>query len=448
MIAPARRAAYEVLRLTESGRTTLPGAIARIRPQLTDERDRALATEIVTGTLRWRGRLDFIIAALTRRPLKKLDDEVLDILRLGAYQLLHLDKVPSRAVVNDSVELTRRAGKKSAAGLVNATLRSLTRDPQAVLLPSREAPIDYLTITLSHPRWLAERWLNRYGFAATAEWMTFNNRTPALTIRANTLRVTPDDLVRELEQHGVRVRQTRYAAHGLVVEKGNPLRTPLADEGVFQVQDEASQLVPEYAAVRPAERVLDACAAPGGKTIALSAAAGDQGLVVAGDIRNSRMELMRATLTRAGLGDVPLVQHDLRTGAPFEAVFDCVLVDAPCSGLGTIRRDPEIRWRRHEEDLAVFAATQREIVTHAAQAVRPGGRLIYATCSSEPEENEQIADWFLDKHPHFRHTHPRDAIAEVPDSLNAVIDDRGRLRTLPHVHGLEAFFAATFSRAG
>jgi 16S rRNA (cytosine967-C5)-methyltransferase len=449
--APARVAALRVYEAVEHGSATLPDALAAVQATLTDARDRALAAEIVSGTFRWRAALDHAIAAHASRGLDTLDPAILGILRLSAYQLLFLDRVPAHAVVFDAVALARTAKKQSAGGFVNAVLRKIAAvKDRASLWPPRSAP-DYLTITLSHPRWLAERWVERHGFEAADAWARFNNAPAPLTLRANTLRITRDDLQQQLAALGVVTEMTTFATDGLIVREGNPLQTPLAAQGLFTTQDEASQLVASIAqAALPAShalRVLDACASPGGKTVALAAAVGASGVVVATDRRRRRIRLLAETVGAAGLtARVRIAQLDLTAPLPFPAVFDLVLVDAPCSGLGTIRREPEIRWRRTAEDLARFADQQHRMLAHAAAGVRPGGRLVYATCSSEPEENEAVAAAFLADHPEFRAVSARDLA--LPPALAPAINDAGHLRTYPFAHGLEAFFAAVFQRGG
>ena len=452
-MTPARTAAYRVLRAVLGG-DDLPHALARVRDTLPDDRDRALVTEISTGTLRWLGALDRVIEEVAARPTEQLDEEVLTVLRLGAYQLLYLDRVPAAAAVHESVNLVRRVGKASASGLVNAVLRSIASVADDPPLPpepgpsaTREARLAYLSVTCSHPRWLVGRWLDRLGFHRTQEWVRFNNFPPALTLRANRLRTTTAALARQLAEHDVRTEPTRFASDGLRVLAGNPLRSPLSGQGLFLVQDEASQLVAELTGVRPGERVLDACAAPGGKTTALAAAVGPTGSLVASDLRPARVQLLRRTLEQTGAAGVRIVQLDLRR-PPFHPVFDCVLVDAPCSGLGIVRRDPEIRWRRQPVDLARFATEQLTMVAHASRVVRPGGRLVYATCSSEPEENEDVVDAFLADHPDFEPVHPDQLRQPLSQGLRDTIDHHGRLSTTPDAHGLEAFFAAVLRRRG
>jgi 16S rRNA (cytosine967-C5)-methyltransferase len=477
MIGPARVAAYEILCAVSAGNADLPSAIAFARGGLHDERDRALAAEIASGVQRWRAALDHVIVAFSKRPISRMDSEIVEILRLSAYQLLHLTRVPASAVVDDAVNLVRRSGKTSATGFVNAVLREISRkrsalplpprpvdrggDPERVALdPSAErvaqqrsgeavavgraAALDYFSITLSHPRWLAARWLDRLGFEAAETWMQFNNAPASLTLRANRLRTTREGLSATLEAEDIHVHPSPFAPDGLVVDEGYPLRHAAVEAGLFFVQDEASQLVPLLAGDRPPLRVLDACASPGGKTTAIAAAMEGRGLLVATDVRDRRIDLLRKTVAASGATNVHIVQADLRNPLPFTTPFDCVLVDAPCSGLGTLRRDPDIRWRRREDDLPALAAAELMMLQRAAEMVAARGRLIYATCSSEPEENEGIVDAFLAGASGFDAVHASEATMRLD---GAVIDARGHLRTQPHVHGLEAFFGAVFERS-
>jgi 16S rRNA (cytosine967-C5)-methyltransferase len=450
MIAPARVAAYQILKAVSAGTSDLPTAIASTRASLTDDRDRALAAEIAAGVQRHRAALDHLIAIFAKRPLDRLDPEVVEILRLSIYQVLHLTRVPTSAVVDDGVDLARRAGKRSAAGFVNAVLRSISRTRQALPLPprpedaaDRAAALAYLSITLSHPEWLAARWLDRFGLDVAEAWMRFDNEPAQLTLRANRFRMTPENLSNRLAASDIIVRRGRYAPDALIVEEGHPLRGTGLDQGWFVVQDEASQLVAQLASPETPARVLDSCASPGGKSTAIAAAMDGRGLVVACDLRRRRIDLLRRTIGATGASNIRVVQADLLKPLPFSPIFDLVVVDAPCSGLGTLRRDPDIRWRRREDDLTVLAAAEITMLQHAAEAVAPGGRLIYATCSSEPEENEGVVDAFLSSTDHFAPLDARAAASGLPD---AVVDGRGHLRTEPHRHGLEAFFGAAFQR--
>jgi 16S rRNA (cytosine967-C5)-methyltransferase len=445
MIAPARVAAFRTLHAVASSDAQPATLLAREYRELADPRDRALANEIVAGTLRFQRALDAAIAHAAGRPLTALDLDVLVILRLSLYQLLHLDRVPAAAAVDDAVSLARSAGRGHATGFVNGVLRTLSRTRDQLGLPARPGPgasrreaIDYLGITQSHPDWLVARWLDRYGLEHAAAWTAFNNTTPALTLRVNRLVISREALQQALLDDDVETTPTRYAPDGLVVQSG---RLPHA-HGRFTIQDEASQLVPLLVEAHPGDTVLDLCASPGGKATALAAEMDGRGLVVACDARARRMRLLADTVRESRAANIRLVQVGSRDDVPFRPVFARVLVDAPCSGLGTVRRDPDIRWRRTEQDLAGLAERQLVLLDRAARAVAPGGRLVYATCSSEPEENEEVVDAFLASHSEFR-------LVPVPSGspLAQVADERGLLRTLPFAHGLEAFFAAALVRS-
>lgn len=450
MTSPARTAAFRALTAIASGHRDLPTALVESRRHLQDDRDKSLAAAIVHGTLRWQRACDHLVAHVSTRPLATLDDEVLVILRLSLYQILHLDRVPAAAVVDDAVNLARAAGKKSASGFVNAVLRSTLRQRGKLPFPHRPddpadrgAALQYLGVTCSHPDWLVARWLDRAGFDQAEKWVQFNNDPAPLTLSVNRLQATRDQVQSTLNAEEIESEQTRFAPHGLRVVSGNPLQHPRHD--LFLVQDEASQLVPLAVDAQPGERTLDLCAAPGGKTVMMSADMHDTGVLVACDIRARRVALLRETIRQAGSRHAHPVQVPSEGALPFGLPFDRVLVDAPCSGLGTVRRDPDIKWRRSESDLAGLAARQLTLLTRAASAVAPGGRLVYATCSSEPEENEEVVDRFLSADSAFRLIDLR-RVGRA--ELHPVLDDRGMLRTLPFVHGLEAFFAAVMQCTG
>ena len=299
MIAPARVATYEILCAISAGTADLPTALASARGGLSDERDRALTAEIASGVQRHRAALDHLIVEFSSRAIDRLDPEVVEILRLSAYQLLHLTRIPAAAVVDDAVDLTRRVGKRSASGFVNAVLRTISRRRASLPLPPRpsdstdsRATLDYLSVTLSHPRWLADRWYRRLGFDAAEAWMRFNNAPGSVTLRANRLQLTRETLAERLAQDDILVHPTAYAPDGVVVDEGHPLRGSGQERGWFVVQDEASQLVTLLAGDRPSARVLDTCASPGGKTTAIAGLMNGRGLLVACDVRDRRVDLL------------------------------------------------------------------------------------------------------------------------------------------------------------
>ena len=449
MIAPARTAAFRALVAIQSGHRDLPSALAEGRERLSDERDRSLAAAIVHGTLRWQRACDHVIEHFSKRPLGTLDAAVLIIVRLSLYQILHLDRVPASAVVDDAVNLARAAGKRSATGFVNAVLRSSLRERKKLPFPprphdpsDRQAALQYLGITWSHPDWLVTRWLDRFGFDETERWVSFNNESAPLTLCVNRLRISREELRTTLDKSDIKTEDTQFAPGGLRVIAGNPLREP--GRGLFFVQDEASQLVPLAVDARPGNRTLDLCAAPGGKTVIMIGDMYDTGVLVACDVRTRRITLLRETIRQAGSRHAHVVHVATNGSLPFAVTFDRVLVDAPCSGLGTVRRDPDVKWRRQESELAGLAERQIALLIRAAAVVRPGGRLVYATCSSEPEENEMVVDAFLAGQPAFRLL---DLRQNGRRELAPVLDARGMLRTLPFAHGLEGFFAAAMEKA-
>jgi 16S rRNA (cytosine967-C5)-methyltransferase len=428
MIAPARRAAVDALELIDRGDLDLGAAVARQRALLEDERDRALLLELVAGTLRMRNAIDYQLSQRVSRRLESLDAAVLRILRLSAFQLLYQSRLPAAAVVNDAVHLTRRAGKSSAAALTNAVLRALTRNRHRLTWPQREPLAEHLSIVQSHPRWLVERWLERYGSERTEAWLEFNNRPAPVCLAINRHLTTRDALAQELAAAGVTTKPTVRAPHGLEVLDGRALQSEAFHEGRFVVQDEASQLITTLVQPARGARVLDLCASPGGKTLALSADAGTTGIVVACDVRRHRVGLLSRTLNRCRVPNAIATQVPEQGTLPFrDAAFDLVLIDAPCSGLGTVRRDPDIRWRRRQEDLARLAVAQRSLLDRAAGLVKNGGALVYATCSSEPEENDEVVSGFL------------------AERVDFTLERRHQ--TLPFADGLEAFFAAVLRRA-
>lgn len=450
MIALARRAAFAALLEIARGRAGLDDALDRGRAALRDARDVALLREIVTGTVRWQSRLDWSLAPLVRVPLERLDLEVLVGLRMAAYQLSHLDRIPASAVVDDAVALVRAAKKSSAAGLTNAVLRRFANGdraaaPVAAPLAPREEAVAALAVSAAHPAWLVERWLSREGRDGVEAWLAFNNQPPPLVVRVNPLAgVARDRVAQRLAADGIATEPCRAAPLGLVVQSAAVVSHAVLAEGVCSIQDEGSQLAALVAPVDAGSRVLDVCAAPGGKTLAYAWAAGPHGCVVAGDVRWRRLEVLRATLGRGHADRVGVVALDESSALPFRPVFDVVVVDAPCSGLGTLRRDPDIKWRRTAADLLTFQARQLDLLARAAAVVAPGGTLVYTTCSTEPEENIDVVTRLLVECPDFA-LRPAD---DGPSGqvLAPFVDADGCLRTHPVRHGLEGYFGAVLAR--
>jgi 16S rRNA (cytosine967-C5)-methyltransferase len=399
--------------------------------------DLALATRLVYGTLAWQGRLDHHLRTLVRTPLDRLDPPVRAALRLGLYQLLFLDRIPDYAAVDASVRLVRDLGR-GAAGLVNAVLRrAAARTPDLPQPEAADDPLERLAVEWSHPRWLVERWASAFGMAEVPHLLAANNVPGPTAVRANRLRTTRESLLAELGATGVDAVAGRWADDAVVVEGAAArLRTlPAWREGRLAFQGEASQLVTALLGLR-AGRLLDVCAAPGGKACHAAAILAGAGRVVAADRRLAGARRIRAEAARLG-ATVAVAVGDARQPS-FAGAFDAVLVDAPCSGLGTLRRHPELRWRRRPEDIARLAAVQREMLAGVAPLVRPGGVLVYAVCTLAREENEDVVAAFRATHPGFVVEHAAHA-ARLPAEL---VTTDGFLQTVPHRHGLDGFFAA------
>lgn len=419
-------------------RRTLAAEVEHARRDLGDERDRGLLLELTTGVCRWRAALDAVIEQCSTRPLTAIDADTLATLRLALYQLRHLDRVPDHAVVHGAVDAAKQLAGDRAGGFVNGVLRGYLRTHASLTLPSTPGPestrrqqLAYLSITCSHPKWLMARWLDRYGFEHTDAWCRFNNTAPDVTVRAHDPAV---DVVTWLADLGVAATRSPVAPDMARLAPGVLGGLPPDVRAGLAIQDEGSALVAHTVGAQAGERVLDVCAAPGGKSLVLWNDMGRDGLLVSADVRPARLHLLRQTL-RAGDAPPRVVGLDGRAPLPFGAVFDRVLVDAPCSGLGTLRRDPDIKWAVTLDDLPAFARTQLDILRQAAETVRPGGTLVYATCSSEPEENEQVVDAFLAGDPRFARA-----------DWTGIGADAGVLRTVPFRDGLDAFFAARLVR--
>jgi 16S rRNA (cytosine967-C5)-methyltransferase len=405
-------------------------------------RDRAFTTELVYGTLRWRGRLDFLLGHVTERPLATLDPGVRTLLRLGAYQILFCDSVPDAPAVDQTVRSAHVLGAGRAAGFVNAVLRRLVQRAPEIPLPALATdPLGHLEHALGLPRWIAERWLARYGPDEAAALAAASNDVPPLTVRANLERIERAALLDTLRPRFPDSRACLYSTRGIVLgHGGQPGADPAFVAGLFTVQDEASQLVVDLLDPQPGERILDACAAPGTKTSAIAERVGSAGLVVATDRSERRLGLIGRDARRLGLENVTaLVRDATKPLADLPGVpFDRVLVDAPCSGLGTLRRNADARWRITPETPEALRVTQAALLAAVAGVLRPGGTLVYSTCTLLEEENEAVVADFLSREPGFAAT-PNERIAP---SLTSLLDPEGHLRTLPHRHGTDGFFAA------
>ena len=438
----AREVAARVLERVETDASFADSALdAELTSRRPEPRDAALATELVYGALRWQGYLDWILAPHSRRRLSSLDPRVRVLLRMTAYQIAFLERVPAFAAVNDAVTLAPRSPGVSA--FVNAVLRSFARRGAREREPAPPRnPIDALAARCSFPTWIVERWVVRYGPDEAESLMRALNERPPLTLRANRLRITRDELGRRLaDEDGLESRPTPLAPEGLVVGPGGaPGEWRAFADGGFAVQDEASMLIARLLAPEPGATVADVCAAPGTKTTHLAELMDNRGRILAFDREPTRLARVGEAAARLGISIIDAREGPVESLAKdFPAACDGVLVDAPCSNLGVLRRNPEVKWRRQPSDIALASQRQREILGSAAAMVRPGGRLVYATCSLEPEENDDVARAFLAAKPEFR--------LDPPDDFPLPLDAGGWLRCLPHRHGTDGFSAVRFRRS-
>lgn len=432
LVTDARIAAAETLADLRSG-LLLDAAFDRRAAEL-DARDRRWTQELVWGMLRKRGWIDHLLAPRVRGGLARLDADLADLLRLGAHQLFHMGSVPAYAAIAQTVELAKQRHGLGASKLVNAVLRRLDRERDALDAEVPADPVEALAVEHSHPRWLVARWVARWGADETRALLEANNQEAPLIVRP--WGVVREQLEAMLEGSGVGVSDAPLVDDSITLAPG----TVLTALGAFQqghcfVQDPAATLVTRYAAVPAAAEVADLCAAPGGKSVELSRSAKH---VTAADSNEARIGRIIDTIGRLDLENVDAVVADARDGTLGQ--FDAVLVDAPCTGTGTFRRHPDARWRLRTSDLAVMAATQRAILRGAAKNVKPGGLLVYSTCSLEPEENDAQVESFLADHPGWRLEPP--PAGTVPDTVL----DAGRLRVLPQRHGADGSFAARLRR--
>jgi 16S rRNA (cytosine967-C5)-methyltransferase len=453
-VSPARRAAFVTLRRVENDAAYASNILAADRGHNLSREDRALEYELVLGVLRWQGQLDYLIAHYARRPLAKLDAAVVIALRLGLYQIRFLTRVPAHAAINEAVNLVREERLASAAPFVNAVLRGAAREAERKindLTQSIPDPLERSSIEVSFPRWLLARWATRFGTAtgpddANALALAFN-ATPRPAFRFNPRRAAPEETRVWLATQQIDIRDSELAPGAVVIEKGHlaPDSEPVR-KGWLYFQDEASQLVAHLAVDRQHHETsrpsfLDLCAAPGSKTTLAASLLPDNALLVASDLHLHRLRTMKVLAARLGIEHLRLVQLDASQGLPFNLSrgFDCVLLDAPCSGLGTLARHPEIKWRMTEDKLRELAATQRRLISQAAEAVRPGGLLVYAVCSTEPEEGEEVIARLRDDRREFRDM-TRERLVELGLDPAPLLTSTHGARTFTDRHGAESFF--------
>jgi 16S rRNA (cytosine967-C5)-methyltransferase len=442
-VSPARTAAFDILLRVEKESAYASELLHSEKLDQLSRADRGLATELVMGTLRWRSRLDDVVVAAASRPLRKLDSEVLIALRLATYQMRFLTRIPAQAAINDSVELVKRARKRSAAPFANAVLRKIAVTgielaPIAIV----GDPVRFLALEFAHPEWLVKRWVDAFGLERATAICQYDQRIPATAIRLDM-----PEIEDELLHVGIELAPGSLLTSARIVVDGDITQTRAFREGRVFIQDEASQLV--AALVGTGSRLLDCCAAPGGKTAAV-AARNPKAEIVAVELHAHRSELLRKRVRAA---NVKIINADMLE-LPARGDFDRVLVDVPCSGTGTLARNPEIKWRLTPEDLSDLQARQIAILGAALSHLTPGGRAVYSTCSLECEENNDVIEEVLRDKPEYQLRDCREELERLRAAGEVVCSDpdsllSGRyLRTLPGVQACDGFFAAVLERSG
>jgi 16S rRNA (cytosine967-C5)-methyltransferase len=436
-VSPARLAAFEILLRVEEG--AYASVLLATRERELSQLDRALCHELVMGVLRRQLWLDRLIEHYAERSVGDLDVAIRLILRLGLYQLRFLSRIPASAAVNESVNLVNLVRKRSAGGLVNAVLRRATREPDLDPASKVQDPMERLAVANSHPLWLIERWTQAFGSEEAQAFAAANNQPAPIAFRVVHSRAHEEDVIDRLRRAGASISPSKITPGAWRIKEAGDLLAELAEKGEVYIQDEASQLLATVLDARPGQRVLDLCAAPGSKTTQIADQVMDSATVVASDLYEHRLRTVAATAKLHGLKNIHLMLlNGLQPLPLLEDSFDRVLVDAPCSGTGTLRRNPEIRWRISPGDIQDLSGRQKQLLLNASRVVKPGGRLIYSTCSVEIEENEAVRQEFLEKNQNFK-------LAELGADLS-LLTSSGAARTWPHRDGTEGFFICAFER--
>jgi 16S rRNA (cytosine967-C5)-methyltransferase len=444
----SRQAAFEILQRIDKENSYADILVNReLASGVLKGADRGLLTELVFGVLRRRGTLDFIIEAFSDRKTAKLERSVLTLLRLGLYQSLFLDRVPVSAAVNETVKLAKIAAPR-ASGFINAVLRRADREKDVIPWPDQGCdPAAFISARYSAPRWLVEQWLMQIGPDEAKDLANALTEAPLLTIRTNTLKTSRRSLLERLAKEGIEARETVFSPYGIRISSpGHPVSLPGFQEGLFTVQDESSQLAVCFLQPTPGEAILDICAAPGGKATHIAQLMENRGSVIACDKDIRKLRLVEETAMRLGMtslqtmildGSLPLTLFEKR-------LFDRILIDAPCTGLGVLRRNPEAKWRLARVDLERLPLLQGGILRNSAEKLAPGGVLLYSTCSTSLEENEMVVDDFLSERDDF----VIEDLSGVFPAHGELFTGRGFFRSWPHRHGMDGFFAARLRKSG
>jgi 16S rRNA (cytosine967-C5)-methyltransferase len=413
---------------------------------LLSKNDRNLCNALIFGVLRHRESIDWIISEFSKTPLEKLDTKPLYLLRISLFQIMYMNKIPVFAAINTIVDIAKKTLGKKIAGFINAVLRNASQTYSDVALPDvKTKKAKYISIKYSLPLWLAKKWLKAFGFEKTILLCQQINIIPKITLRTNTLKIDRSSLSEKLVLNVKNIEPTAIASQGLSFSNPNmPIHEfEIFKQGMFQIQDEAAQIVTEFLKPKPKEKILDACAGLGGKTGHIAQLMKNQGTIIAADTENKKLESLLEEARRLGIDIIQTKTLNLLKSSikDFDFYFDRVLIDAPCTGLGVLRRNPDSKWKRSKKDIMRLAAQQKKMLACAANLVKPGGILVYAVCSCEKEENENVIDTFLEKRTDF-------SIDKnfKSDRYEQFITQEGFLKTYPHINSMDGFFAARLMR--
>ncbi len=444
-VSPSRLHALQNLERVE----TTDAYVGRLQTDEEDQRERRQARELVSGVTRWRRRLDFILSEFYNGDFEDMETRLQVILRLGLYEILYQD-TPPHAVVDQYVELAKQTIREGAAGLANGILRTVLRKKNEMPKPRTGDRADDLAVRHSHPTWMVSRWLDRYGEIDTQALLSWNNQRPLFGLRVNTNRTMVEDVTAWLDENEVHWTESPYLDDVVRVRRlQSVIHGPLLDDGHVAVQDESAGLIVRCLNPQPGEKVFDVCAAPGGKAIyaaqRMTAGGGDPGKLYAFDIHEGRLGLVREAAETHGMGDniwtfaADARELDSREDLP---LADRVLLDAPCSGLGVLAKRADLRWQRDESDMEALTQLQAELLDAAAPLVRPGGLLVYSTCTIEPEENAAQVETFLQSHPEFE----REPVDDVMSG--DLVNNDGDFASIPHRDAVDGAYAARLRRSG
>ncbi len=439
-LTSVRQLALDCLIQLEEGRTTIAPLINQaIERSHLNAIDRGLLNELVYGVVRWRKQLDWTLRHFVEGRFH-LDLRSRNLLRLGIYQLLHLDRIPSHAAIYETVELAKPKLKR--ARFINAVLRTVQRDAASLQYSALESdPLQHISISLSYPLWLVKRWLMHYGVQWTLAFCRASNQVAPLSIRVNSLKTSRVKLVESLTADSTSVKESQITPDGLLLVDSPSIQSLQAyQNGWFYVQDESAMLVAHLLCPQPGKKVVDLCAAPGGKTSHIAQLMENDGQIIAVDVSQNRVRRVEENCQRLGITTVQVQVADAANAQlDFLKDADYLLIDVPCSGFGALRRHPDIRWNKTPEQINELAQLQFNLLQNAARNVKPGGVLVYSTCSTEPEENEMVIQRFLKTHPHFV---VENAGEFLPAISSRAITPEGFLQTFPHDHGMDGAFAA------